>query len=272
MIRKLKESLSGARFVLFGKKPWSAGYYAYKKKCIIKSLASESLDMSDLPKGFGHRLDERAVEYPWLFSRLDERDGALLDAGSVLNYDYIITHKKLTNKKITIMTLAPEPYCFYKKSVSYVFGDLRDMYFKDGVFDNVVSLSTIEHIGLDNSMIYARSPVYNENRPHSYLSAIAEYKRVLKTGGRLYLSVPYGRHKNHGWFQVFNFAMIEKIKETFAPAAIDECYFRYTPAGWINSNAGDTGDCECFDINSRRQYDADYAAFSRAVACITLIK
>lgn len=272
MIIRLKETLSGARFVLAGKKPWSRGYYTYRKQVLLKALASKSFDISKLPQGYGHRLDERIVEYPWLFSRLGANQGELLDAGSVLNYDYIISNRALENKKVTIMTLAPEADCFYKKGVSYIYGDLRDMCFKDNFFDYIVSLSTIEHIGLDNSMIYAKTGEHNENRPDTYLAAVAEYKRTLKKGGILYLSVPYGRYKNHGWFQVFDRAMVAKIIDAFAPASFKESYFQYKPSGWINSDAEAAKDCECFDINFSKTYDSDFAAFSRAVVCIELVK
>lgn len=273
MLRKIKESISGARFVLFGKKPWSAGYYTYKKNSISRAIESKTLDISKLPEGFGHRVDERAVEYPWFFSRLADGSGNLLDAGSVLNYDFVISHKKLENKKVTIMTLAPEPNCFYEKGVSYIFGDLRDTCFKDGHFDFIASLSTIEHIGLDNSLIYSKAREHNENRPESYLSAVAEFRRILKKGGTLYLSVPYGKHKNYGWFQTFDRAMIKKIIDAFAPSSFKETYFQYKPSGWINSDAERAKDCECFDVKSRsKNYDSDFAAFSRAVACVELVK
>lgn len=272
MLRKIKESISGARFVLFGKKPWSAGYYTYKKNAISEAVRSKTLDVKRLPAGFGHRVDERAVEYPWFFSRLPETPGTLLDAGSVLNYDFIISHEKLKNKKITIMTLAPEPNCFYGLGVSYVFGDLRDTCFRDGHFDLIVSLSTVEHIGLDNSLIYSKAREHNENRPESYLDAVREFRRLLKTGGRLYISVPYGKHKNHGWFQVFDHSMIKKMIGAFAPSSFEETYFQYRPSGWVNSGAEEAKDCECFDVKFRRDYDSDYAAFSRAVACLELVK
>src|SRR5438876_1105159 len=67
----------------------------------------------ELPEGWGLWLDERVVEYPWFLSRLPPAPGKLLDAGSVLNYDYVLCHERLNNKTISICTLAPESenYC-----------------------------------------------------------------------------------------------------------------------------------------------------------------
>jgi len=44
------------------------------------------------------------------------------------------------------------------KGISYIFEDLRESCFRDDYFDIVVSLSTIEHIGLDNTMRYTHEP------------------------------------------------------------------------------------------------------------------
>jgi hypothetical protein len=56
----------------------------------------------------GEFIDERVVEYPWFISRLNEEKTRLLDAGSILNYSYILQHPKIKNKDITIITLEPE--------------------------------------------------------------------------------------------------------------------------------------------------------------------
>jgi len=48
-----------------------------------------------LPDRYGYRLDERAVEYPWLFSRLNIEKRLLLDAGSTLNFQYLLFNKWL---------------------------------------------------------------------------------------------------------------------------------------------------------------------------------
>ena len=48
------------------------------------------MDMERLPARYGFRVDERVVEYPWLFSRFFAGEGTLLDAGSTLNFDYLL--------------------------------------------------------------------------------------------------------------------------------------------------------------------------------------
>ena len=130
LIKNLYYKLQSFHFVVRGMKPWASGYWYYKTLTIQKLLYSQSFDPFSLTKGFGYRLDERVVEYPWFFSRLPSGDGKLLDAGSVLNVDFILSHSKLQSKKVFISTLAPELESFWDKGVSYVYEDLRNSCFK----------------------------------------------------------------------------------------------------------------------------------------------
>ena len=66
--------------------------------------------------------------------------GRLLDAGSSLNFRYVVTAPPLQAQKIHITTLAPERRAFWKLGVSYLYGDLRELVLRDGAFDSVVHL------------------------------------------------------------------------------------------------------------------------------------
>ena len=253
-------------------KPWKRGYQEYKNKYINKILDTNDFDPAHLPQGYGFRLDERVIEYPWFFSRLPVGEGKLLDAGSVLNMDFVMSHKSLSKKQIFISTLAPEAVCFWKKRISYLFEDLRDTCFKENYFDWIVCISTLEHIGMDNSFIYTNDDSFNENYPSSYKSVVGELKRVLKKNGILYLSMPYGKAKNHGWFQIFDSNMLDTIINIFSPSSVTESHFRYTPEGWSISSREMSSNATYFDIHSQKSYDKDFAAASRAVVCLELVK
>lgn len=253
-------------------KPWQPGYVPYKFAAIRRALAQGVLRDGLLPVGYGFRLDERIVEYPWLFSRLPSGGGNFLDAGSVLNFEFLLSQPSLVNKRVFISTLAPESDCFWNKAVSYIYEDLRNSCFRDNYFDWVASLSTIEHVGLDNAMLYTRDEAKRESDQDAYLEAVKELRRVLKPGGVLFLSMPYGRRCNHGWFQVFDAEMVDCILKTFAPVDWQESYFRYQADGWVVSDREDSSDATCFDIHAQKHYDADFAAFSRSVVCLELRK
>jgi SAM-dependent methyltransferase len=271
-IRNAHQRLCGMLFLLAGKKPWKPGYLAYREAKIREIIADGGFDAERLRSGYGHRIDERIIEYPWLLSRIPPGAGKLLDAGSVLNHELLLGQEVLAEKSIVISTLAPEGTCFWKRGISYVYEDLRATCFRDDHFDFVVSLSTIEHVGLDNTLLYTKDLSKKERNPESYRDAIREFRRILKPRGRLYLSFPYGRYRNHGWFQVFDENMLNRVIHTFSPTSMTERHFRYESDGWHVSSREESKGGTCFDIRQGKTYAPDYAAFSRAVVCLEMVK
>ncbi|MBD2140400.1 methyltransferase domain-containing protein [Anabaena sp. FACHB-1250] len=271
-------------YIKNGRKPWSTGYSEFKEDFIKQSINEEGLIETfrknlALPEGYGKFLDERVVEYPWLISRIAASQGKLLDAGSTLNYDFILGHPHFNRKEISIMTLEPEANCFWKNRISYQFGDLRDIPYKNDCFDEVVSISTIEHIGMDNS-IYSSKDEFKQHNNLDLLKAVSEIKRVTKSGGRVYITVPYGRYTDFGWYQQFNADLIDKIIDVFAPIKLIETYYCYESGGWKISDKQycekfegfNIHDTKYFNPNSTKDYDPDYAACSRGIAALELWK
>lgn len=169
-----------------GRIPWSRGYNTYKWKIIRGTLSNKELmklfkEGKALPVGYGARLDVRVVEYPWLFSRLSQTPEKMLDAGSSLNYQYILELLKSLNKDITIINLNPEPESFPEKRISYIFGDMRDMPFRDNYFDCIICISTFQHIGMDNTG-YLNDKQYREQSLWDFEKVTLELKRVVRGG------------------------------------------------------------------------------------------
>lgn len=272
LIGSIKNEILNDLFIINGKKPWSIGYNSYKWKVITKYLSQDQFKDGNLFEGYGFRIDERIIEYPWLFSRLSNEKGVLFDAGSTLNFELILNQPSLQQKKIFISTLAPERNCYWRRGISYIFEDLRNCCCRDNFFDWIVCISTLEHIGLDNTMLYTNDPSKKENENCSHLSAIKDYHRILKPGGTLFITTPYGQYKNHRWFQVFDEEMIDTLIDTFNPSSYLETHFRYLPQGWEKSSRILSKNATCFDIHSQKKYDRDFAAFSRAIVCLEMIK
>jgi len=49
------------------------------------------------------------------------------------------------------------------------------------------------------------------------LAAVRELRRALRTCGILYLSFPFGRAASHGWLQILDQRMVERVIEAFEP-------------------------------------------------------
>lgn len=251
---------------LCGKKPWTRGYFEYKWRLIEEILSGKTL-LTNLKS---ERVDERLVEYFWLMKNLPEGAARLLDAGSALNFEIILNQPKLSAKKITIANLNPEKNCFARRGVSYLYEDLRHLPLKSDSFDVITCISTLEHIGMDNTKIYIADPKYKENKAEDYLVAAAELRRILKAGGSMFVTVPFGAYGNFGFFQQFDRDMIDKLKSLFGHKC-DETYYKYTDDGWRISNEEECASAEYITADKARISTSGAAAAS-AVACLKLTK
>ena len=252
------KKLSALYYQVGGRKPWSFGYWEARNMEIERLINDEKIiskfaDDKELIKGYGKNFDERVIEYPWLISKIKNNDNYILDAGSILNFPFVINNHKLTGKRVMIANLNPEHYCFYKTSVSYVYSDYADIRhtcFKDNLFDVIVCSSVLEHVGMDNTYIYSDESKFNEKRTEDYLLVIDELHRLLKQGGRLLLTFPFGRYENLGWLQQFDINNVKKIIKRFGGKS-NLYFYKYTKNGWTRSNEKESDECLYFDIKTK---------------------
>ncbi|TWB02024.1 methyltransferase domain-containing protein [Bradyrhizobium stylosanthis] len=273
-LKELGDAMALPVYALSGRRPWSLGYYTTKKASIQAAIDAAAVQRGrPLPEGFGIGIDERVVEYPWLFDRLrhgDVRLGQILDAGSTLNHDYILNRDPLRKADLTIMTLAPEKRCFWHQGYSYVFGDFRKTRFGAAAFDTIISISTLEHVGLDNTMLYTDDPAKSETNKYGFVDAVREFRRILAPGGRCLITVPYGRNDNFDWFQLFDGDMIRTLINAFEATSFELEFFGYDRAGWRRASEADVTGATAFDPHSGRGRLDDKAGCARAIACLEL--
>jgi SAM-dependent methyltransferase len=257
---------------------WSPGYYEYKNMQISMTINNDSLvkDFNNsIPKGFGLRLDDRIVEYPWILSNLTDKGGLLLDAGSTLNFEYIVNHPVIVRKQLSIFTFYPENNNYSYKRISYIYGDLRNMPFKDSLFDEIVCQSTLEHIDMDNS-IYGYQIDNNSSqkeKSYEFVKVVKEFYKVLKSKGLLLITVPYGKYENHGFFQQFDSEMKNRIIEIIKPfGKTEEFYYKYLSDGWIKSFENECQEMKSYNPHTGEGKGNDGAAHSRAICCIKFTK
>lgn len=273
-IEDIRAASNRRAYVKSARLPWSRGYDEYKWSVIEKTLADTALmrkfeNNGNLPANYGPALDERVVEYPWALSKIPPTSGLeILDAGSTLNYRPIIKSPYLKNQRLTIANLNPEKNCFYKQGVSYQLADIRSLPFKNETFNIITCLSTLEHVGMDNALYTGQKQA---GRPGDFSAAVAELKRVLKTNGKLLITVPFGKYENHGFFQQFDSARVEAVRKIFGGQS-RAAYYKYSSAGWQVAEAEDCKDAEYFDVRKHSNPAPDRAAASRAIACLLLTK
>ena len=170
---------------------------------------------------------------------------------------------------MTITTLAPEGHAFVERAVSYVFADLRALPFRDGWFDTVVSLSTLEHVGMDNAF-YGVGDAPAPDPDAAVAHAARELGRITRPGGRILLSVPYGRREDHGWFRQFDANGLSRLIAAFEASSHTISLFAHAPSGWQRSSAAAAADLAYRDAKADPSPAPDGAAAARAVACVTI--
>lgn len=204
-----------------------------------------------------------------MYHALSNRKSCLWDVGSALNRKAILRQKKFMKKRIFISNLNPEARNFHQMNVSYIYEDVLQTVTQDGFFDEVVCISTLEHIGFNNQK-YCGVPCRQKD-PNLHLRAVAMFRKKLKPGGKALISVPFGKRSDHGWFQIFNEVMIQGIVARFAPAKSDLKIFHCTEQGWVHSDMKSSGKAGFHDWGKSRRGHGGIAG-SEAVACLELWK
>ena len=184
-----------------------------------------------LPKDFAKSMPERAVEL--LLATQTYKPGArVLDVGHAnAQKCHLLMLKTLAEpRRLTGIDIAPPTYDvgeYYERTIS---GDITRIPEADGSFDVVWCISTIEHVGLDNSA-YTTDFTLEGNAD---MRAARELLRVVAPGGTLLLTVPYGRSENLGWSRNYDRARWQAMLDNFRPSAdVHELYFRHTYGrGW----------------------------------------
>lgn len=261
-----------------GSIPWSTGYHEYKEEQINRSIHNDILlkeiQTGTLPSHYGVGLDDRIVEYPWLFSHIHKEKGRMLDAGSTFNYEYLLEHPVIKQKELTIYTYYPETPSFLEKRISYVYGDLRLLPFRDNYFDEVICQSTLEHIDMDNSMYgYDLSHKVDKGKSYEYLKVIDELARVLKHQATGLITFPYGRFENHGFFQQFDNEMLSRMQSQLALNGDTQItFFKYLSTGWTMAKKEDCEEATSYNPHTGLGKGTDGAAHSRCICCIKFNK
>jgi SAM-dependent methyltransferase len=188
-------------------------------------------DAVQLPPRFGRKLPERVVEL--LLAKLTYAPGVhLLDVG---HSNIMECHRRLLLMLepprhltgIDIATPTYDPSRYYEKSV---IANITNSGLPDGSFNRIWCISTLEHVGMDNSG-------YTDNfalDTHMDAAALREMFRLLGENGLLLVTVPFGRYEDHGWLRNYDRHTWQRLLSLVRPQAqVYELYFGYSPMnGW----------------------------------------
>jgi hypothetical protein len=124
--------------------------------------------------------DERPIEIPWCLARY-EGEARLLDVGyAFAEPAYLVGLVELGARELTGVDLVAAEV----PGLRSVTADLRALPFEDGAFDVAIAISTLEHVGRDNTQYGLGS-----EEGDSLDAALRELRRVTE---RLLITVPTG--------------------------------------------------------------------------------
>jgi len=136
--------------------------------------------------------DERVVEVPWVLSRL-------VSVGRVLEVGYAYAEPAYLAGLLRsgVELVGADPATREVDGMETVEADVCDLPFAAASLDQVLLVSTLEHVGADNTA-YGIEATTDES---ARLRALREVSRVLRPGGSLLVTTPLGEPGDHGWFR-----------------------------------------------------------------------
>jgi SAM-dependent methyltransferase len=238
-LKRLRHELKADLWRRRGRVPGAFGFNAARWLAIEKGIRSAR----DGQYGWDDAgIDERVVEYPWLFDRmvaLDRSDARILDAGSVLNHKRVLKlWRDAVHSPVSMVTLSYEGTAHVSNDARYEFADLRQLPYRDEWFSAVLCISTIEHVGMDNT-IYGGPAAPTIDPTEGAGQAMQELYRVTAPGGTLLLSVPFGVRSNRGWLRVFDSDDLARLTADPDWAHVRSRFFRAMAYGWRECSRGD---------------------------------
>lgn len=144
-------------------------------------------------------ITEQTVEYPLLFQELDRNATTVLDFGCVEG----VLPLQLCALGYQVTGLDFRPYPLHHPNFSFIQGDILVWTPPENQFDAVISISTIEHVGLGG---YG-DPAQNQGDQ----IAVEKLWRACRPGGKLYLSVPAGRPCTQRNLRVYDAARLADL-------------------------------------------------------------
>ncbi len=191
----------------------------------------------------GKEYGERVVEYPyfanWLLSKGKNKD--LLDIGCVLNNQVVDEILNEHCRSVWFCNPAVEKLAI-SGNVYYHVAKLEEAFPLGEKFDLVTSLSTIEHIGFDNSQYGStEKPKYDAPTIVPLNQSLSKITKLLRKNGSFLISVPYGygearthRLTKKKAFQVFDFELVSAAISKLREDGIDVSYtvFSGNDTGW----------------------------------------
>jgi O-antigen chain-terminating methyltransferase len=198
---------------------------------------------------------ERVVEIPWVLSRYSGEQRVLDVGPAYASFPYIRHLLGLGIADLHGLDLSPVSV----RGMTVTRSDIREMPYPDEWFPLINCISTLEHVGLDVS----RYEVNASENAEGDVAALKEIKRVLARGGRLLITVPFGRRELERWYRQYDDKSWTALVREAGLATQEQAVFGYSEGGWARVD----------DIRELRKnaYAQGEAPAATGVLCASLV-
>ena len=192
---------------------------------------------------------ERIVEIPFVFRHLGVSVGArVLDFGGTGSP--LAMHIASLGCDVTIFDL--RSYGLGHPNLHQVVGDFLAVPAEEATYDVALVISAVEHAGL---------AAYGEDEfGDGDLRVMDRIWQSLRPGGRLILTVPFGRAGRTSWYRVYDRASLGRLVDRFE-IVVAEFYEGVGRTAWIPSTA-----------ERLETIDSVDCGFAQGVACVVGLK
>ncbi len=163
--------------------------------------------------------DERIVETPLMFSHISLSKKRILDIGC----RYSLFSIQLASLGHEVHGIDINDYRRKHPNFHFHKADILKSGYQKNYFDLVTSISTIEHIGLGR---------YNDKKDiKGDIKTLKEVYRIVKPGGQVLITLPFGKPANTDWYRVYN---LERVRRLFTGFKIIKRYvFQNKNGSWV---------------------------------------
>ena len=172
------------------------------------NILKESVSIKQYPNS------EREVEVPFVLDNMPEPPARVLDVGCC-DSDLVLMFNELGFDATGIDVRVGPNYGDDKYGQMFDVGDARELPYDDQSFDVVTCVSALEHFGFPENGYHSDT----DQDETAQCKAMGEMLRVLKVGGILILTLPYGQYDPEaGWDKWVKFYNPERVINLFEGA------------------------------------------------------
>lgn len=169
----------------------------------LKIKLPESPWKEELVRWYCESTTERIIENPLIFMNLPKKKSQILDVGC--RYSLLPIQMAILGHKVYGVDIHT-----YKRShpnFTFIQDNFLTHDFENHYFDAITAVSTIEHIGLS---------FYGEGKDQTGdIKAVAKAFRLLKHGGYLILTMPFGIPTDANWYRVYNLQRLKLLLKRY---------------------------------------------------------